>query len=329
MTLRRPLITSCVKCVWIDSYRYKIFLLTIVSVVLGVEGCGLDIARERFALPIFRISEETQLTSGPGDNFYPAWSPDGRRIAFVSIRSGNWDVWVMDNDGSAQQALTTDSGLDAAPAWSPGGGTIAYASRMLDHQNVTQLLLMDLSGALPKPASMDPNTKQLLSAWSPDGRELAFIAEPMNEPAHWELQVIDIQTARTRTLVKDRVGFSSLSWHPDGGAIAFVRTASRQTREIWTITPGGADLQPILADQTNNGDPDWSPDGRMLAFSSDRSGHSEIWLLDFTTRRLQQVTTHRALARYPRWGPDGKAIAFTSNRSGRDQIWIMSIESSK
>jgi TolB protein len=265
-----------------------------------------------------------QLTTSPAENFYPAWSPDGRKVAFVSTRSGNWDLWLMNADGSDQHPLTTAQGLDSAPAWSPDGSMIAFASNRFDSQNAaSQLVLMNADGSDPRLVSRNPGGKQLISAWSPGGKALIVLAEPMNELPRWELQLIDTVTTERKTLVKEQVSFSAISWHPDGRSIAFVRSPW-QKQEIWTVAPEGTALQPLLADRANNRDPRWSPDGTMLALASDRSGYSEIWLLDLSTHHLRQLSFHQATARYPDWSPDGRTIAFTSNRSGNDQIWILS-----
>jgi len=297
-------------------------LFLIMGLFLSAGGCGLAID-QRSPQPIFQAAEETSLTDSPDEDFYPAWSPDGRRLAFVSTRSGNWDIWVMNRDGSEQQSVTVFKGLDAAPAWNPDGKMIAFASRMFNPQNVAQLVLADAAGGEPRLASGNPSVKQLLSAWSPNKHELAVIVEPMDEPAHWELRLVDVPTAESKILVKDHVDFAALSWHPDGESITFVRRP-REKQEIWAVTREGTKLRPFLADQWNNLDPNWSPDGRILAFTSDRSGYSEVWLLDTTTQQLQQLSFHQATARYPRWSPDGMAVAFSSNRSGSDDIWILS-----
>ena len=64
-------------------------------------------------------SGQTRLTNNLGGNYYPAWSPDGRRIAFTSDRSGIDQIYVMNADGSDQANLTNNAAYDASPAWSP------------------------------------------------------------------------------------------------------------------------------------------------------------------------------------------------------------------
>jgi TolB protein len=72
--------------------------------------------------------EVTQLTPGEYRDWYPMWSPKKDKIAFISDRSGNWDLWVMNSDGSQPAQLTFNGGLDKEPYWSPDGRSIVYVS---------------------------------------------------------------------------------------------------------------------------------------------------------------------------------------------------------
>ena len=75
---------------------------------------------------------ETRLTNNDSTDWGPAWSPDGTRIAFVSERDGNWQIYVMDADGGSQTRLTNNDVEDGTPAWSPDGTRIAFDSAMAD-----------------------------------------------------------------------------------------------------------------------------------------------------------------------------------------------------
>ena len=303
------------------------FSLRILFVVIGVtNGCQLNHDYLEVPQYEFQIGREVQLTTSASDDFYPVWSHDGQNIAFISTRSGNWDIWMMNNDGTDQQQMTTHPSFDAAPAWSPDGRTVAFTSKRFSAQGIPQLLLMDREGVTSKLISDNTNSKQLIPAWSPSGAELAVLTQPMHEPAHWELHLIDLLTLETNILVKEHVAFAPYSWHPDGRTITFVRRPGEKL-ELWSITREGTDLEPVLVDQTNNSDPHWSSDGNTLVFTSDRSGHSEVWVLALMNHQLQQLSFHRATARYPRWNHDSTEIAFTSNRSGNDDIWVMSVNS--
>jgi Tol biopolymer transport system component len=82
-----------------------------------------------------------QLTTHTADDGFPAWSPDGRKIAFTSDRTGNFDIWVMDSDGGNQSQLTTHSADDGFPAWSPDGRKIAFESDRTGNFDICVLIL--------------------------------------------------------------------------------------------------------------------------------------------------------------------------------------------
>mgnify|MGYP006257062527 FL=1 len=90
-----------------------------------------------------------QLTASPGHDWGPVWSPDGRRIAFASNRSGNFDVYVMDADGGNVEQLTDDPAEDFEPVWSPDGKHLAFGSRRLAGEMRIYLMATDGSDVQP------------------------------------------------------------------------------------------------------------------------------------------------------------------------------------
>lgn len=118
-----------------------------------------------------------QLTSGAGINTDPAWSPDGARIAFASNRDGNYDIYVMDADGSDVVQLTTDDigppvVNNRYPTWSPDGTSIAYASNRLEHNE--EIYVLDVDGPDPVERLTDNPAIDRWPTWSPGGSRIAF-----------------------------------------------------------------------------------------------------------------------------------------------------------
>jgi len=152
-------------------------------------------------------SNVTRLTGDPAVDWGPAWSPDGRRIAFTSERDGNTDIYVMDADGSNVIPLTNAPSWDGGPAWSPDGRRIAFAS---DRDSNYEIYVMDTDGShvtcLTNNPSQDDNP-----VWSPDGSRIAFIS---NRDGNFEIYVMDADGSNVTNLTQNPADDGYLAWSP-------------------------------------------------------------------------------------------------------------------
>jgi hypothetical protein len=152
----------------------------------------------------------TDLTAGQGENFNPAWSPDGRELAFTSNRDGNDEIYVMNADGSNQRRITSDPATDAEPSWSPDGQRIVFES---NRDGNYELYVMDADGSNQARLTNTPQN-EASPAWSPDGRKIAF-----DEGGSAGIFVMNADgSGRTRL---GTIGTFMPNWSPDG-------------REIWS-----------------------------------------------------------------------------------------------
>src|SRR5437763_1434865 len=101
-----------------------------------------------------------------------SWSPDGKQIAFASARTGNFDIWVMNADGSDQRRLTTNPTMDCWPAWSPDGKRIAFTS---NRDGNYEIYVMNADGTGQRNLTAHP-AQDNYATWSPDGKRIAFIS---------------------------------------------------------------------------------------------------------------------------------------------------------
>jgi len=204
------------------------------------------------------------------------------------------------------------------------------------------------------------------AAWSPDGKKIAFYA--YQDSVTWSIYIINIDGSdRTRLTFESNRWDNSPCWSPDSKKIAFAREYG-DTLEIWTINPDGSGLNQIkqlegggpsftadgrilfhskyndseicIADingeniiqLTDNDAEDWhpeiSPDGKQIAFMSDRDGNYEIYIMDKNGTNQKRITDNEAGDWEPSWSPDGNKIAFTSDRDGDYDIYIMNIDGS-
>lgn len=244
-------------------------------------------------------SGERRVTDSPGLEGFPAWSPDGERIAFTSDRDGgNWDLYVMDADGSEQTRLTNTPEDEAEPAWSPDGKQIAFVSGF--NGDRPSIWAMDTHGS---------DRRRLASgtypSWSPDGERIAYASGEWSDP---RISLINADGTGQRTL--DIRGASQPAWSPDGDKIAFTSDVGPDkdtwdNEEIFSMNPDGSGRK-RLTDISGNDHwpPTWSPDGSRIAFTSDGTAQlGEIYAMNSDGSGLTRLTYSRAYDAFPAWRP--------------------------
>jgi len=213
-------------------------------------------------------------------NADPAWSPDGRRLAFASDRRGGaWDIYVMDADGSNVVRRTSTGALNANPTWSPDGRMIAFQGFYSYRHD---LYLVSADGAETSPVRLTTSPGwEAQPAWSPEGTRIAFVSDS----AHYEYTA-DIFTTSpdgssitqlTRGYRDGRLTwYRRPSWSPDGRTLALVvcrenpYTACDPGSGVAVMNADGSELR-MLAQASGDATPTWSPDGRTIVFSSANS----------------------------------------------------------
>src|SRR5690242_17894428 len=197
------------------------------------------------------------------------------RIAFVSTRDGDRDVYVMDGDGSGQTRLTTFSGLDFDPSWSPDGNRIAFVS---ERNRCDCLFAMSGDGSDVTPLTSHRSDQgDRDPTWSPDGQTIAVTRFLFSQIEIYRIAADG--SGETRLTNRDfHDDFEHPRWSPDGGRIAFTSTVGGASGFALYVMNADGSAQTQLADQSF--DPQWSPDGQRIAFTSTRDGNAEIYVMN-------------------------------------------------
>ncbi len=281
-------------------------LILAISLASGISGCKKNKCNENLSdakslialtlrdaggkLQIFTISPDganrKQLTFD-GDNGRPDWSPDGKKIVFMSIRSGV-GIWVMNEDGSSQQFLAEG----VAPDWSPDGKKIAFTG------GNSQVWVMNADGSNKQQITNSSSTK-IAPSWSPDGTQMVFVM-PKNPTSQSdpqpEIGIMNADGTNERILtIADRTNTdgngglcetandaNAPSWSPVDNKISFWSGIENQYGQVWVINSDGTGSKQLTEDcsHRNSDDPSWSPDGKKIIFSTGRSGRNELWVMD-------------------------------------------------
>ena len=293
----------------------RIFTADLGIRFIGSPGTG----DHNFVVNFMAEAEDAQSPAGPS------------RIAFASDRSGNYQIYTMNPDGTDQVRITSVN-MDNSGTDQVGPTNLISGDRMPD--------------------------------WSPDGTRVAFIATADGES---DLYIMDADGSNRTQLTSDNLVDRSPDWSPDGNLIAL----EHDWGDIWTIKPDGTDLTYIgrgrgpdwsldgtrilfykyeqfgenagwdiyimdadgsnVVDFTVSGPsrwPAWSPDGSRVAYQTGKdfnlhSGAFEIYVKNADGTNKVRLTNHTAVDRYPSWSPDGNRIVFTSDRDGIAQLYVM------
>ena len=221
---------------------------------------------------------QRRVTVNPAVDRYPAWSPDGKKIAFVSNRNNvnknHKRIWVIDADGKNPVRLT-DGVSDSYPDWSPDGKTILYvAGHVPELHDLAPggIIAMDADG---KDKRLLKNRGGIHPSWSPDGDRIAFISGNIGRDT--QVHVMDADGGNPRQLTRDTEHKHTPSWSPDGRHIAY----ESQDR-IWVMDSDGKN-QRRLTNIVGDEHPTWSPQSDAIAFHAERKGGGRgIYMVDVT-----------------------------------------------
>ena len=263
------------------------------------------------------------------------------QIAFASKRDGNFEIYVMNADGGNPRRLTNHPHADINPSWSPNGKRIVFMSARDGHgghgPSIYEIYVMDADGDNQQRLTNNPSDDRYPS-WSPDGKRIAFESDrdAEGQPHGIDIYVMDADGGNQERLTNNLTEDQYPSWSPDGQRIVF--SARREghvvhnldiTYEIYVMDADGGNQHRLTNNRNNELSPVWSPDGERIAFSSDRKGdwqNFEIYVMDADGGNLQRLTENRIIDRNPSWSPDSKRIAFSSYKP-RDweslEIYVM------
>jgi dipeptidyl aminopeptidase/acylaminoacyl peptidase len=240
-------------------------------------------------------------------------APDGSRVAFSWNKTGDWQLYELMLDSGASRLLTDSAGAKFSPHYSPDGSQIAYVVDFDGGENF-HLFLKNL--ATGKERDLTPEISYALqpnTAWSPDGREIAFLAD---KSGHFDAYILNVKDGNSKLVFSSGHPCWDVTWSPDGRWLSVEVEMRGQDYGLFLVPlEGGEPLE-----MTHGGKPmsaklaDWSPDSQKLIFSSDAQGFFDIAIHDLARGTISWLTEGIAEDLDPVYSPNGKLIIFVRSR---------------
>lgn len=270
--------------------------------------------------------------SSPGD-FVPTEPRPG--ILFTSDRSGNWDIYLVQADGSDLTQITDHPKVDADPDWSADGSKIAFRSR---RDGSSDIFVMGSDGSSPINLIKDPADSlddEFAPRWNPDGETFSLYTDrflPRGNCISGFHQIAMLQFREGEYMIDlfDTIAGEQYSstWSPDGRHLIFSSACRLPGFQLHIYDTETGETQKLTEEPISHTHPAWSHNGQYLAFTKNIDNNNEIFILNLSTHEQIQVTHNPAKDTMPTWSPDDSQIAFVSDRDGNDEIYIVDINGS-
>ncbi|MGA9528100.1 MAG: CehA/McbA family metallohydrolase [Terriglobales bacterium] len=293
-----------------------------------------------------------QMTSGPGYDYQPDWSSDGRWIVFARYDHDAIELWSLDLRNGGAQQMTSGGAVNVEPRFSPDGRMLAFVStshgghfhifvaRFADGllSDIRQLTQEHVSG-LPR-YYYSKVDHEISPVWSRDGSEILFISNRGHihgTGGFWRIKAEPNSKDEGHEIHYEETNWRARpDFSPDGKRLVYASYLGQAWHQLWLIPADGGDAFPISYGDYDNTNPRWSPDGTKIAFISNRSGNTSLWVQTIPGGAQTEVVARERKYLKPMGrialkvvDADGKPIAarvFVADADGRayapDDAWM-------
>ena len=283
-------------------------------------------------LPLSLPSSSPQIvpfTSFPGRETHPAFSADGKQMAFVwnGEKGDNIDIYVKLINTGTPLRLTTNPDRDTSPVWSPDGRYIAFRRETTETSGV--YLISSLGGPERRLADVFPTKTSRFDRcdcrdldWSPDGRYLA-VKDKSSEGAPFGISLVSTESGEKQVLTSVPAryhGDADPAFSPDGKTLAFIRAIRPGQRDIYLVPAAGGDPKRLTFDDRWIKGLAWTSDGREIIFSSNRGGRQRLWRLSVSGNAPEVLPASGERAILPTISRQGQHLAYVEKETDLN-IW--------
>jgi Tol biopolymer transport system component len=295
-------------------------------------------AKIREELSARGLTDSLTLTRRGYVNISPVFSPDGKSIAYAVSNEDEFPgIYIMKADGTGDRKLventTSSTSSGESIAWSPDGSGVYYTKiDVIRNTGVyTDIYFYDMNRNREMRITDGLRARDPFP--SPDGRKLIFIT---NKLGMTRLASLDITTAKDHAVreadvtwlsEETAVQYETPRYSPDGTLIVTGVWQPGGYKDIWVLDSRGNRIEELMHDRAIDGNATWSPDGKVIYFSSDRTGIFNLYAFERATKKIYQITNVLGGAFSPVPSPDGKTLMFSSYSSAGYDIHMRPADS--
>jgi len=259
-----------------------------------------------------------QLTAGPGYDYQPDMSPDGRSVVFARYARDAIELQLLDMTSGQVTALTSNGAVNVEPRWSPDGTRLAFVSSMYNGRWHIFVLSREAAKSLPRaergdllfgePQRLTEDNDSHLPryyysrfdhyispAWSPDGAELLLVSNRGHihgTGGFWRMAAKPGSPLR-ELRYEETTWKARPDWSPDGTRVVYSSYLGRQWHQLWLMTREGGDPLPLTYGEFDATAPRWSRDGQRIAYISNEGGNTSLWVIDVIGGKKQPVVARQ------------------------------------
>ena len=257
------------------------------------------------------------ILSSCGKNTYP--------IAYSSSDSGNREIYLTDAEAITKIKITDYAGADGYPDWSPDGKRIAFYAKY-DDGYTWSMHTMNSDGSDRKRLTFEKNKWDSSPTWSPDGKKIAFAREYEDSEGNWQEEIWMMNSDGSEQTQLKTLSGRAPCFMNDGRILFHSKSPDS---EICIANSDGTNIITL----TNNTAVDWSPkispDGKQIAFISDRDGNQEIYVMDIDGSNQNRLTFNDVADWDPCWSADGSKLIFSSDTGEYLDLFMMNKDGSE
>ncbi|MFZ0241444.1 MAG: Tol-Pal system beta propeller repeat protein TolB [Desulfobacterales bacterium] len=225
----------------------------------------------------------------------PAWSSDGKWIAYTTYVNNKPDIFIQRTEGG-EKAFIQEKGINITPAWLPGQFTLSATMSFTGNQ---EIYLLTGAGKIIKKIT-DNWASDLSPSWSPDATKMAFVSNRTGAP---QIYIQDIKTGQVERLTFEGNYNTQPSWSPVGDRIVYTSMAGSRN-DLFVIDLKRRQPLQLTRDAGNNESPSWSPDASLIAFSSTREGPARIYVMTAFGADQRRLLSLPGEQFSPNWSPN-------------------------